>query len=154
MHHQHDPALVILSIAVSFLGAFTGLSIGARAVGTTGWIQARWIACSAVALGGCAIWSMHFMGMLALQVPSEEILYKVDLTLLSAALAIGFTGFGMWIVAVRGSGPAPMLLGGTAMGSGVATMHYVGIAAINVPARVSYDPLLVCLSIGIAVGWC
>jgi len=151
MHHHHDPALVLLSIAVSFLGAFTGLSIGARAVATTGWVRSTWIACSAVALGGCAIWSMHFVGMLALQIPGKEILYELDLTLLSAALAIGFTGFGMWIVAVRGSGPAALLLGGLAMGSGVATMHYVGMAAINVPGVITYDPLLVCLSILIAI---
>jgi len=151
MHHHHDPMLVLLSVAVSFLGAFTGLNIGARAVGATGWTRAAWIACSALALGGCAIWSMHFVGMLALQVPGEELLYEVKLTLLSAGLAIGFTGVGMWIVAVHGSARLPLLVGGMAMGSGVATMHYVGMAAIIVPATISYDPLLVCLAIGIAI---
>ncbi len=150
-HHHHDFALALLSVAISFLGAFTGLSISARSHYASGRTRAAWIACSSVALGGCAIWAMHFIGMLALQFHGGSIHYEPWLTFLSMVLAIAFTGLGMAIVALYGSRPISLSIAGSAMGLGVASMHYTGMAAMRMHADIRYDWALVGLSIAIAV---
>ena len=57
--------LVILSYLVSVLGAYTGLLMSGYIRGAAGRIHGGWLVLSAVIFGGCAIWSMHFIGMLA-----------------------------------------------------------------------------------------
>jgi NO-binding membrane sensor protein with MHYT domain len=44
-----------------------------------------------------------------------------------------------------------LLLGGLTTGLGVASMHYLGMAALRLHGTVRYDPLLVALSVAIAV---
>ena len=61
--HSYDYALVALSFVISVLGSYVALSLAA-----SGRSQDKVIG-PAVALGGCAIWSMHFIGMAAYKTP-------------------------------------------------------------------------------------
>jgi diguanylate cyclase len=45
-----------------------------------------------------------------------------------------------------------VLAGGPLVGAGIAAMHYTGMAAMRMEATLSYDPLLLALSIAIAIG--
>ncbi len=77
--------------------------------------------------------------------------YDLALTLGSLALAVVVTGIGFFVVA-RNATSRTMLLGaGTVMGLGVAGMHYVGMAAMRMPAGLSYRPLLVGVSVIIGI---
>ncbi|MDP9138861.1 MAG: hypothetical protein M3N38_11920 [Pseudomonadota bacterium] len=64
----YDPLLVIASVFVAVMAAFTGLRLtsGLELQGPRE--RKRSIAQAAVALGG-GIWSMHFVGMLAVTFP-------------------------------------------------------------------------------------
>ncbi len=151
MNQSYELWLVALSLLVSFLGSLTGLKLAARARTAEPAVRRIWIAASAVALGAGAIWSMHFLAMLALEVGDVTIRYDLELTLLSLAVAIAFTLTGMTIVARHGVSLLPICSAGTLMGFGIAGMHYTGMSAMNVHAQVEYDAVLVAVSVAIAI---
>jgi diguanylate cyclase len=141
--------LVILSIVVAMLVSFTALRLAAR-VATSERQGARiWLGIGSLAMG-VGIWSMHFIGMLAFSLPIP-LAYSIPTTLISLAVAIVTSGFALSITSGRRL-TVPRLSGSAViMGSGIAAMHYTGMAAITVIPGISYDPLLVALSVLIAV---
>ena len=141
--------LIAVSWLVSVLGAFTGLMLTRHIETEDGGIRLGWLALAAVVLGGCAIWAMHFIGMLAWQ-PDGAVTYDTRLTLLSLVLPILFTMVGLYTV-FRFRGTAAWLAAGIAMGLGVAAMHYTGMAALRISADMSHDQGLVVLSVAIAI---
>jgi hypothetical protein len=60
-------------------------------------------------------------------------------------------GIGVFIVGFSRAGNGPLLLGGTIIGLGVASMHYLGMGAVRVQASLSYNAGLVAVSVIIAV---
>ena len=147
----HDPLLVALSVAVATLAAFSALDLAGRIRAAEGLTRWAWLATAALAMGG-GIWSMHFVAMLAFSM-SLPLSYDLPLTALSLALAILVTGAGFAVVGNSDAGAHPVRLGsgGLLMGIGIAVMHYTGMAAMRMPATLFYDPLLVALSVLIAI---
>jgi NO-binding membrane sensor protein with MHYT domain len=95
---------------------------------------------------------MHFIAMLGFAIPGDTIRYNVPMTILSMVIAVIVVGIGVFIVGFsRGTGNGPLLLGGTIMGLGVASMHYLGMGAVRVQASLSYNSALVAASVIIAV---
>jgi NO-binding membrane sensor protein with MHYT domain len=94
---------------------------------------------------------MHFIAMLGFAVPGESIRYNVPVTILSMVIAVVVVGIGVFIVGFSRAGNGPLLLGGTIIGLGVASMHYLGMAAVRVQASLSYNAGLVAASVIIAV---
>lgn len=154
MGHSHNLTLVLLSLAVSLFGSFTGLMLASRIRHATGLPRLAWLGASAVAIGGGAIWSMHFVAMLAFSLPPLDITYDAGLTALSLALAVGFTAIGMANVARANGRVMPLLNSGALMGVAVAGMHYTGMAAMHMDAVSQYDPMLVGVSVAIAITAC
>ena len=146
----YDLPLVALSYAISVFGAYTALQLAVAIPTATGKALWGWLFGAAVAMGGGAIWSMHFIAMLAYKMPMR-VSYGAGLTLASLVAAIAVTGIGLYVVG-RGEGSVLRLIGGGLFtGVGVAAMHYTGMAAMVMPATLSYRPLLVWLSVVIAV---
>ncbi|MFD1535937.1 MHYT domain-containing protein [Nonomuraea guangzhouensis] len=128
-----------------------GLLLTSRARLAGGRDARFWLAGAAVAIGGTGIWTMHFIAMMGFAVHGTVIRYDMPLTAASAALAVVVVGAGLFVV-WRGGERAPYLLGGGVLtGVGVAGMHYLGMYAMNMSGDVSYDPLLVALSVLIAI---
>lgn len=149
LHSYHDPGLVVLAIAVAIMASFVALDLAGRIGETRGGARVGWWLAGAVAMGG-GIWSMHFIAMLAFQL-GTRVTYDVATTVLSLAIAILLSGLGLFIVyRQRGSWPA-IIGGGILAGTGIAAMHYTGMAAMRMALRLSYDPLLFSLSIAIAI---
>ncbi|HEX2116342.1 MAG TPA: MHYT domain-containing protein, partial [Alphaproteobacteria bacterium] len=145
----YDPVLVALSILVACAGAYTALVVAARLStkrDTDAWI---WRAASAVTMGG-GIWSMHFVGMLAFTVP-VPVAYDLGLTLLSLVLPMLVTGVGFYVVGTRGTAPRYLLTSGVFMGLGIVSMHYTGMAAMDMPATIAWRIEYVIASILIAI---
>jgi len=141
----------VLGYLVSCLGAFLGLRCLTRARAHEGRGRAGWLAVAAIAVGACGIWAMHFIAMLGFTVPGQQIRYNVPLTISSMILAIAVVGVGLFIVGY-GDGTWPRLLtGGVIVGLGVASMHYLGMAAMSMTGSMSYAPGLFGLSILIAI---
>ena len=149
IHYQ--PLLVALSYVISVLGSYTALRLAvaipqaqdrASAIG--------WTLGAATALGGGAIWSMHFIGMNAADM-GVPVAYDATLTFTSLLLAIVAPGVGLYMVG-RGQGSVvKLVLAGIFTGLGVAVMHYTGMAAMIMQATINYDPNLFNLSLVIAV---
>jgi NO-binding membrane sensor protein with MHYT domain len=94
---------------------------------------------------------MHFVAMLGFTIPGEQIRYSVPVTLISMLLAVVVVGIGLFIVGFSDGGFLPVLAGGVIIGIGVATMHYVGMAAMSMPDTVRYNTGLVGVSVVIAI---
>jgi PAS domain S-box-containing protein len=143
----HQLFVVFLSVAVAILSAGAAYVLASRAATTQGFAQTAWLWASAVALA-LGIWSMHFMGLLALRLP---IRLHLDpwVTALSFLPALA----GAWSL-IGLSRPATLqplaetprtLLAGLALASGVVGMHYLGMLAIDpvMPLRFSSASVLV-----------
>ena len=65
---SYDYRLVALSILISLLASYAALEIAGRVSSARGMVRALWLGCGAVAMG-VGIWSMHYVGMLALRLP-------------------------------------------------------------------------------------
>jgi PAS domain S-box-containing protein len=148
--HTYNPYLVALSISVACLASYAALDLGGRIRGSRSRARLAWLATAATAMGG-GIWAMHFIGMLALMMP-VPVSYDVGLTLLSLIVAIGVTGFGFLMIGTRQVTGPELVLSGIFMGIGIVSMHYTGMAAMRMPADIRYDPILVVLSVLIAIG--
>lgn len=152
MHHfSYGLITPVLAYAASYVGCLLGLMCAARARVLTGRARRGWLAAASVSLGGTGIWVMHFIAMLGFSVGDVPIRYDMVLTVVSAVVAIVAVGAGLAIV---GDDPRKLhriALAGLLAGIGVAGMHYLGIAAMVMPATMTFEPILFSLSILIAV---
>jgi diguanylate cyclase (GGDEF)-like protein/PAS domain S-box-containing protein len=141
---EHDWRLVVLAGAVCFLASLTAVSLLLRARATQGGTRALWLVTAGVA-SGCGIWATHFIAMLAYQ-PAVPIGFDIWLTALSLVVAIVIAGAGVAVaVLVPARWAAPT--GGAILGGGVASMHYLGMWALEVAGRVTWALDLVAASI-------
>ncbi len=151
MTARWDWTLIGLSYLISVFGSYTALQLAIRipsAMGASRWL---WLLGAATALGGGAIWSMHFIGMLAFQ-PPTPVTYLPGLTFLSLAIGVGASGLGLAIAGIGESSWAKLIVAGMAAGLSVAGMHYTGMASMRMAGgEISYIAWLVAASIAIAV---
>ncbi len=140
----------VLGYVMSSLGCFLGLRCTTRARASHGAQRARWLLLAAVSVATTGIWVMHFVAMLGFTIPGQTITYSVPVTILSMLIAVVVVGLGLLIVGFGSSGWRTLLLGGLVIGFGVASMHYIGMAAMRMPDSVRYDNALVVLSVVIA----
>lgn len=99
---------------------------------------------------GSGIWSMHFIGMLALKM-SAPASYNAPVTLLSLGIAIVVSGFALKIASTGRLDKKSLILSGSIMGIGIAAMHYTGMQAMEMGFIIRYRPVLVILSVVIAI---
>ena len=146
----YNPHLVALSILVAAFASYTALDLGGRVAATRGVARRVGLVAAAIAMGG-GIWSMHFIAMLAFNMPIP-MSYDIGLTIFSLLVAIFVTGGGFYVISRQSVSPLRLVLSGIFMGLGIAGMHYTGMAAMRGHAELSYDPLFVALSLVIAIG--
>jgi diguanylate cyclase (GGDEF)-like protein/PAS domain S-box-containing protein len=132
---EHDWRLVALGGAVCLLASAAAISLFHRARATHGSARLVWIALDA-AVSGCGIWATHFIAMLAYG-PGGAGAYNIPVTILSLIFAISLTFVGLSLAASSVRAPW-IVLGGAIVGAAVATMHYTGMAALEMPARVDW----------------
>jgi diguanylate cyclase len=111
--------------------------------------RGHWLAMTA-ATSGIGIWATHFVAMLAYQ-PHLPIGYDPALTTLSFVLAVGISYAG-WRIAL-GEGRSARPLGGAVLGIAIGSMHYVGMAAMRLPGRISWDLIFVAASFVVGIGF-
>jgi NO-binding membrane sensor protein with MHYT domain len=151
-HFEYGWITPALSYALSVLGSILGLVCAGRIrTARTSGQRAWWGLLSAWALGGTAIWAMHFMAMLGFSVENTRIRYDVPLTAASTAIAVVAVGIGLAIVGTGRLNPVRLIAGGVFTGVGVASMHYTGMAAMRLNGSLGYDTVRVVLSVVIAV---
>ena len=152
-HFEHGWITPTVSYVLSVLGSLLGLTCTVRLRAAASRAErVWWLLLAAVAIGGTAIWSMHFVAMMGFRVVGTPIRYDVGITAASAVIAVIAVGLGLSIALLgRGAQNTRILIGGVLAGLGVAAMHYTGMAAMRLNGDVSYGTTLVGLSLGIAV---
>lgn len=147
--HDHDPVLVALSILIAIQGSFVSLTL-AREVGGFDGARRRFVlAMSAVTLGS-SIWAMHFIAMLAYQMPAEAT-YDLFLTLLSFLIAVMTVGIGYGIMTVIPGGHWRHVAAAIFTGGGISGMHYVGMAALTGSIELGYQIFWVGVSVLVGI---
>ena len=150
VHGTHHPGLVFLSVCVSIFASTMALQtahIARRAERRPHYHVS--IFTGALALGG-GVWATHFIGMLAFELPSQ-VKYSVPLTALSLLPAFVASWFALRVLAMKHVTWRSMLVSGAWVGLGIGTMHYSGMAAIETPLDIRYEPWLFSLSFLLAI---
>ena len=95
---------------------------------------------------------MHFIAMLGYTIPGEIIHYNVLITIGSMLIAVVVVGIGLLIVGFGEPGTGAICCSpACSPASASPAMHYTGMAAMRMPARMTYSPALFALSVVIAV---
>ncbi len=145
---SYDSLLVLFSLAVAILASYTTLVVAGR-IATSSGRPARWWLQAVPAPWG-SIWSMHFIGMLAFDLPMD-LGYDLLLTLLSLLFAVAASAFALWIVTQETLTLRLLAAGALVMGGGVAGMHYIGMASMRMMPGIVYDTTLLGLSVLVAI---
>ena len=146
---SYSPSLVLISLFVAILASYTALDLTGRIATAKGRAVPLWTAGGALAMG-VGVWSMHFIGMLAFDLPIE-LAYDVTLTGLSLLISILSCGFALWLVSQAQLPLWQLAFGALIMGTGISGMHYTGMAAMRMQPGIDYDPTLFSASLLIAV---
>jgi methyl-accepting chemotaxis protein PixJ len=150
MSSIYDQSLVALSIVIAIFASYTSLDLAGRLTVDHKKVRWVWLIGGAIAMG-LGIWSMHFIAMLAFKLPIP-IFYDVWTVLLSTLPAIVASGGALFFASRPILSIRRLVIGGVLMGTGIALMHYIGMAAMQMTATIQYDPLLLILSFVIAIG--
>src|ERR1700756_2163936 len=145
IREQHGLRLVILAACVCVFGCFTAVNLLVPAREAAG---KRRLALMSTAAGvfGASVWTTHFIAELAFE-PGLPIAYDADLTALSLVIAIILAWLGM-VAALQYQRP---IMGGCIIGFAVGAMHYVGMAAIRVPAHITWNVNYVITSLTVGI---
>jgi two-component system, sensor histidine kinase and response regulator len=146
---SYDDRLVALSFVIAILAAHTALDLAGRTAAATGRARAVWLCGGAIAMG-FGIWSMHYVGMLALNLP-VPVLYDVPTVFASLLAAICASGIALLAVSGKQFSARAIAAASLVMGAGIAAMHYIGMAAMRLPADCHYDVSIVAASVAVAV---
>ncbi|MBL6989539.1 MAG: hypothetical protein ISR65_07165 [Bacteriovoracaceae bacterium] len=149
---HYDPTLVVLSIVIATLASYVAFSISTKITnrkhsGISSYFG--WPLIGAT-VQGVGIWSMHFVAMLAFELPTP-VHYDFWITLISVVPAIMSSAVVISTTANTQIKLKTLILSGILMGGGIGVMHYTGMAAMHLSAKMLYHPLLFALSIVIAV---
>jgi two-component system, sensor histidine kinase and response regulator len=145
----YDSRLVVLSVVIAVLASYAALDLAGRVTSSRGRARYLWLTGGATAMG-IGIWSMHYVGMLAFRLP-VPVLYDWPTVLASLLAAIFASAVALFVVSREQMGAFRSLIGCVVMGCGIAGMHYIGMAAMRLPAICHYSLGLVTLSIVLAV---
>ncbi len=149
MHTTYSLPLVLISLLTAIGASYIALDLTGRTVAARGRLRSYWLAGGAFNMG-TGIWAMHYIGMLALRV-EVPVRYDVPTVLLSLIAAIAASLVAFLLVTQERLGWMRAVLGSLVMGGGIATMHYVGMAAMHVSATTTWEWPIVLASIVLAV---
>jgi NO-binding membrane sensor protein with MHYT domain len=150
MQVAYEPWLVLLSIVMAIQGAYVGFTLAVQLGDAVGMRRRVLLAGAAFSLA-VAIWTMHFVGMLAARSPFP-VDYLVFPTLLSFLVCVLVVGIAVFAIS---SGPlslARLIFSACLMGTGIFSMHYIGMTALHASVHMEHARPFVAASWVIAVG--
>jgi len=141
--------LVALSVLIAIFASYAALDLAGRVTAARGWTRSVWLLGGAGAMG-TGIWSMHYIGMLAFILPIP-VAYHWPTVLLSLFAAILASVIALYVGSRQKMITFRVLAGSVLMGGGIASMHYIGMAAMRLSAVCEFNAFLVFLSVVFAV---
>jgi len=149
MSVTHELWLVALSVVVAIQGSFVGLTLAVQIRGAAGIRRRLLLAGAAISLA-IAIWSMHFVAMLAARLP-VTVDYLVFPTLLSFLVCVLVVGSGVFAANAGPLTPIRLAASAAVMGFGIVSMHYIGMNALHASVHMVHAPVLVAASVCVAI---
>jgi NO-binding membrane sensor protein with MHYT domain len=149
MLFTYDPILVIISVLVSILGAYTCFDLVIQIDKSKHVVNRKLLIGAAFAIGG-SIWAMHFVAMLAVKLP-VEIRYDVLTTTISGLVSVFMTAVALLVISSASYSLTRTVVAGVIMGAGISSMHYVGMSAIRGNCGLSYSIPWVSISVFIGM---
>ncbi len=147
---EYSMPLVVLSFFIAFAASYTALFINRR-IRENGFFHKNvWLTLASLAMG-LGIWSMHFIGMSAFMLPIH-MEYRVSTTIFSIVPAIIASYVAFYFANRKNTSIFTFITAGIFMGLGISSMHYIGMAAMEMDAEYYYKPSVFILSIIIAMG--
>jgi predicted signal transduction protein with EAL and GGDEF domain len=141
---QHDLRLVALALAICGCGVIATLRLVGGALQANGLIKMAWLFLASI-VSGTAIWSTHFVSMLAYE-PGVASTYDPVLTMVSLFVAVAGSHVGLTMASIQRRGQWPVI-GGAIFGLAIAAMHYLGMLADRLEAIVRWKSGFVATSI-------
>jgi PAS domain S-box-containing protein len=146
---SYDYSEVAKSVLIAIVASYAALDLAARVTTAKGRIRLAWLSGGAIAMG-LGIWAMHFKGMLAFHLP-VPVEYHWPTVLASLLLAFLASAVALYVASRQKMDLVAAFTGSIFMSAGIAGMHYIGMAAMRLPAITRYSPLLVTCSILLAI---
>jgi PAS domain S-box-containing protein len=146
---SYNYALVALSVLIAIFASYAALDLAGRVTAAGGWTRVLWLLGGAGAMG-TGIWSMHYIGMLAFILPIP-VAYHWPTVLLSLLAAVVASVVALYVVSRKKMGASRAVAGSVLMGAGIASMHYIGMAAMRLTAICHFNSPLVIMSVVFAV---
>ena len=149
MPSSYNLFVVAASFAIAMLASYVTLDLARRVRTAQRRVGLAWWAAGSIVMG-TGIWAMHFLGMQAFRLPIE-IGFAGGPTLLSWLAAVAASAMALQLASRETFGRVQLAMGALVMGAGISGMHYIGMAAMEMAPGIVWDPLLVALSVLIAV---
>lgn len=146
---EYSIPLVILSIVIALGASYTALFINKQIQSNSFFHQFIWLTLASLAMG-LGIWSMHFIGMSAFMLPIP-MTHNTSLTIVSAIPAVLASFFAFYLANRKNKRIRTHIAASILMGLGISTMHYLGMAAMELNASYVYKPVMLGISVLIAV---
>jgi diguanylate cyclase (GGDEF)-like protein/PAS domain S-box-containing protein len=145
----YDYRLVALSVLLAMFASYAALDLAGRVTSAQGRARFPWLTAGATGMG-VGIWAMHYIGMLAMSLPIP-VSYHVPTVVLSLLAAIAASATALFVASRKQMNLGQAILGSLVMGSGIAAMHYIGMAAMRCSATITYSWKIVGLSVALAI---
>jgi PAS domain S-box-containing protein len=146
---SYDYGEVARSVLIAIAASYAALDLAGRVTAASGRVRLAWLGGGATAMG-IGIWAMHVKGMLAFHLP-VPIAYHWPTLLASLLVAIFVSAVALYVASCQTMGGIKGLIGSVIMGGGIVGLHYIAMAAMRLPAITEYSPLLVIVSIFLAI---
>jgi diguanylate cyclase len=146
---RYDPATVALSLLIGCFASFVTLELAKRMRSPDRALALFWWFGGALTMG-TGIWSMHFVGMFAFDLPIA-LGYRGMETALSWVAAVGVSSVALRAANQGQLSKLRLVLSALVMGAGICAMHYLGMAALDMAPGIVWNWWLVVASIVIAI---
>jgi len=146
----YDVRLVTLSIVIAVFGSYIALDLTGQVFVARSWVRQLWLIGGTIALG-ISIWAMHFIAMLAYQLP---IPVTYDFTIVFVSMAVGIAGAAAGLFAIANKpllDGLPLVAGAMFVGLGIVGLHLTAMSSMQVAAISIYDPKLMAMSVATAI---
>lgn len=153
MNGLHDPRLATLSVLIAVLTGFAALNLVQRVTLSRALAARSWLTFGSL-LMGAGLWSMHYVGLLAFQLPIA-VVYHVPTMLFSLGIAVLVSFFVLWVASAPHTGLVRLAVAGLCMALGLACMYYVNVFSMQIVPAVFFEtrPLAVSLVIAVLASW-
>lgn len=146
----YNPWLVVVSLLVAVLASFIALQLADLSASAHQPFRRHLSLFSgAVSLGG-GVWSMHFIGMLAFSL-CAQVSYDPAITIASMVPSLLASWVALALISRERISRFNLLSGGVLVGAGIGTMHYLGMAAMEMGPLLRYSLPIFILSLVVAV---